>query len=147
MPVTITNITKTRINNRLVKEITLIFLKKYKFDNCEVEVSFVGDMSMKKLNKLFRGADKVTDVLAFPVVSQDNFFSNNYYLGEIIIDVPQIKRQAKYFSPNFKSELLFILIHGLLHLIGREDNTSSGKEAMIKEGQAFFRGIKKYDKI
>jgi len=90
----------------------------------------VGDIKIKALNKTYRGKNSVTDILAFP--GEDNF------LGELIIDLAQIRRQAKRFSPSFQDELIFILVHGLLHLVGYDDKSIKGKKKMIDLGKTFI---------
>ena len=85
---------------------------------------------IRRLNKEYRKIDRVTDVLAFE--GEDN------YLGELIIDHTQIRRQAKRFSPSTEKELVFILTHGLLHLLGYEDKTEQGKMEMERLGKEFI---------
>ena len=95
----------------------------------------VGDKTIRKLNKIYRHKDKTTDILSFD--GEDDF------LGEIIINYAQIKRQAKKFNNTVKKELMFILAHGLLHLIGYDDKDEKGRLKMEKLGNEF---IKKYEK-
>lgn len=131
----INNKTKSRININLVKRITDKFLLVNKKKDRDVSIAFIGDSKMKELNAIYRDRDRVTDILAFPDEDDD--------LGELIINYAQIKRQAKKFSNNTEEELVFILVHGLLHLIGYEDESEEGKGEMEKLGKKF---IKKYDK-
>mgnify|MGYP001617434318 CR=1 FL=1 len=105
------------------------FLKK---KNSEVSVHLVGDKKIKKINKKYRGINKVTDVLAFAMQDQaslryarQGISSNlgqekikNNDLGDIFISIPQIKRQAKEQKILYKEELVRILAHGILHLNG-----------------------------
>ena len=112
----------------IVKTI-LDFLKKKNF---EVSVHLVGDKKMKKINKHYRGMDKVTDVLAFALqdfplrpsfakgfgMAQQGFGERNKDLGDIFISIPQVKRQAKEQKILYKEELVRILAHGVLHLNG-----------------------------
>lgn len=119
--VEINNKTRSKINIVLVRRIVENFLKYYKLKKYEVSIAFVGDKTIKKLNKQYRKINKITDVLAFRVDDESNF------LGEIIIDYAQIKRQAK---ASNKQELIYILVHGLLHLIGYNDKTEAEAEKM-----------------
>ena len=127
----INNKTRNEIDLSLIKKITEKFLKYYKLESKEVSIAFVGDKTIKKLNKKYRDKDYITDVLAF--VGEDN------YLGEIIIDYAQIKRQAKRFSGSVKEEMIFILVHGLRHLLGHEDKTVKGKKKMERLGEKFIK--------
>jgi len=128
----INNQTKHKIDLRLVEKVVKVFAQAYKINkNKEISLAFVGDTEIKKLNKSYRGLNKATDILSFP--GEDNF------LGEIIIDYDQIKRQAVSFKNSAKKELIFILVHGLLHLIGYEDETDKEREEMIKLGEKFIK--------
>ncbi len=125
----INNKTRSNINVKLVKKIANQFLKIYNKQNYQVSIAFVGDLRMKKLNKEYCKINQVTDVLAFPGEDDSSASSPQPgsgqavqdFLGEIIIDYAQIKKQAKKYSKNVKEELIFILMHGLLHLVGYTD--------------------------
>ncbi|MBU4256942.1 rRNA maturation RNase YbeY [Patescibacteria group bacterium] len=132
----INNKTKSRIDLNLVKKIADNFLKTHKNRNCEVSIAFVGDRVIRKLNRNYRKIDKVTDVLSFP--------GEGIFLGEVIIDYAQIKRQAREFGSSVNDELVFILVHGLLHLIGYDDKTERGAKEMERLGEKFILNF--YDK-
>jgi len=135
--VEINNKTRSKIDLGLIRKITEKFLKYYKLKGKEVSIAFVGDKTIKKLNKKYRNKNYVTDVLAFA--------GENDYLGEIVIDYAQIKRQAKRFSGGVKKELIFILVHGLLHLLGYEDKTEKDRQEMERLGEEFIKlKIKNY---
>lgn len=129
----INNKTRSRIDVEFVKKVSEKFLKKYKIKNKEVSIVFVGDSAIRKINKQYRGKDKATDVLSFE--GEDEF------LGEILIDYAQIKRQAKKFKNKTKDELVFILVHGLLHLLGYDDETEKGRLKMEKLGNNFIKSL------
>lgn len=130
----INNKTKSKIDLFLVKKTAERFLTVYKQEKKEVSIVFVGDSVIRRLNKTYRSQDKITDVLAFR--------GEGKFLGEIIIDYAQIKRQAPKFSSNTQKELIFILVHGLLHLIGLQDKTAKGKKEMERAGQEFINKLK-----
>jgi probable rRNA maturation factor len=77
----------------------------------KVSVAFVSPKVMRRLNRVYRGKDKVTDVLSFP------FFKKGL-LGEILICSAQAERQAKKFGHSFEEEIAILLVHGFLHLFG-----------------------------
>lgn len=130
--VEIINKTRSNINLRLVKKIAEKFLELNK-EKRDVSIVFVGDKRIQDLNRLYRKKDKVTDILSFDG-DEDSF-------GEIVIDYQQIKRQAKVFSKSLKDELVFILIHGLLHLLGYNDKTEREYREMEKLGYLFMKKI------
>ena len=130
----INNKTRTKINLRLVKIITENFFVYYKIKNKNVSIVFVGDIVMTRLNKKYRCKNYPTDILSFQDDEGD--------LGEIIIDYAQIKRQAFKFSKSIKAELIFILVHGLLHLLGYEDESEKGRMNMENLGKEFILQLK-----
>jgi len=133
MSVEINNKTKAKINLSLVKKIARKFLKKHKKEKKDLSVAFVGDKKIKELNKNYRKINEVTDVLSFP--------GEEKFLGEIIIDYNQVKRQAGKFGNKPKDELIFILVHGLLHLLGYDDRTEEGRREMERLGNKFLKNF------
>ncbi|MDD4332966.1 MAG: rRNA maturation RNase YbeY [Patescibacteria group bacterium] len=132
--VEINNTTKMLIDVKLSKLVAEKFLKYYKKEKFAVSIAFVGDKKIKKLNKIYRGIDKSTDVLSFE--------GEGDFLGEIIINFVQIKRQARELKHSAREELIFILTHGLLHLLGYDDNTEKERTKMIKIGEKFINNLK-----
>jgi len=127
MQIEIVNLTKNRIDEKHFKRIGEIVLKKLKQpEDAEVSLVFVGDVKMKGLNKKYRGINKTTDVLSF-VYNQNNF------LGEIVISISTAKKQAIKRSYPLKRELSELFVHGILHLVGYEDETQDGYSRMLKK--------------
>ena len=131
----VNNKTPNKIDLKQVREVAENFLYYYHREDQEVSIAFVGDQIIKKLNQAYRNTNKPTDVLAFP--GEDGF------LGELVIDYAQIKRQAPRHSANTQEELIFILVHGLLHLLGYKDDTAEKKQVMINLGEDFIKHWKK----
>ena len=135
MVVEINNKTKNRIDLSLIKKAAEKFLRAYKKTDYSVSIALVGDKKIRKLNRRYRGVDGVTDVLSFP--------GEEKFLGEIIIDYNQVKRQARQFRGRgmraVEEELVFILAHGLLHLLGYDDGTEVGRREMERLGEEFIK--------
>jgi probable rRNA maturation factor len=139
----INNKTRSRINLLLIKKIVEKFFKTYSPDAAfDVSIAFVGDITMRRLNRVYRGKNKITDVLVFLLSSPRKNRPNSKYLGEIIIDYAQIKRQSKTYKNTIQRELIFILVHGLLHLLGYNDNTERGRRKMEELGEGFISKLK-----
>lgn len=134
MNIEINNRTRHKIDLALVKKITSAFGRKYILGDKNLSVAFIGGAEMKKLNSRYRGQDCRTDILSFK--------GDGGELGEIVIDYAQIKRQASEFGQTAERELVFILVHGLLHLIGYDDKTEADRLKMIKLGEEFLKKIK-----
>lgn len=120
MNLEINNLTKNRIERRFFQKIAERAIKILKIKIEEISLVFVGDARMKNLNKKHRKRDRVTDVLTFDY-------------GEIIICLPQARKQAKELGHSLKKELAVLLIHGILHLAGYSDETSREYDIMKKE--------------
>lgn len=90
----------------------------------DVSVHMIGDMRMTKLNAQYRGKSYPTDVLSFPT-------DDAYDLGDIFICVPQIIRQSKRFGITAKEECVRMLVHGVLHLLGYDHQTTREANKMF----------------
>lgn len=116
------------ITTTQVSLITKIAAKHEKKIKGLVEVTIVSDAVIKKLNKQYRGKNKVTDVLSFGW--QEGGDMPTTMLGEIYICYSQIQRQAKTFKCSAKEEFVRMLVHGLLHIVGY-DHVSKSEAAKM----------------
>ncbi len=80
---------------------------------------------MRQLNREYRKKNYATDVLSFP---SPDVFRIQGYLGELVVCLPVLKRQAREQGHSQKAELEVLLVHGVLHLLGM-DHEKSQKEA------------------
>ncbi len=121
--------------HRHLKKAKLMFL----------ELHFIGNPQMRKINSKHRGIDKSTDVLSFPMLdhlrakSLDREISRELKapevsLGDILICLPVARAQSKKFDVSLEQEVLHLLSHGLLHLLGY-DHDISEKEATIMQAK------------
>lgn len=94
-------------------------------------VRVVGSAEMRRLNRTYRKKDYPTDVLSF--VSPEPFRSLGH-LGELVIALPVLKKQARELKHSAEIELQVLLAHGLLHLLGF-DHEKGPKKA--REQQAW----------
>jgi len=115
------------IKHSLVKRVIKIASRRAKKIKGEIEVNIVDGQTIKKLNKLFRQKNQVTDVLSFAWQEEKRITSP--MLGQIFICYPQIKRQAKEYELAVETEFIRMLTHGLLHLVGHDHGNS--REAKI----------------
>ena len=125
----INNTTSRKINIGRIKKITENFSKKYKIKE-GVSLAVIGDRKMKQLNCLYRGQDKITDILTF------------VDLNEIIINFNQIVRQAQEGKKKIWDEFEFMFVHGLLHLSGFDDSNEKDRLKMIELGDNFLFSLK-----
>ena len=99
--------------DRIVVEVSKELSARQRKPVRNISVAFVSEKEMRKLNLHYRGADRVTDVLSFTLDQPDSF-------GEIILSYEQAKRQSKTMKHSVRSELTFLLVHGLLHVFGHD---------------------------
>jgi len=109
---------KQRVNRKLFKELLERMVAHYKLDNPEITLAFVDDPAIEKLNTKFRKKNGPTDVLSFPIA--ETGADGLYYLGDIIISVPNALRNCDGKSHNLQRELEVLTVHGFLHLLGYE---------------------------
>jgi len=88
----------------------------------ELSVALIGDDEMQSLNARFRGKDRPTDVLAFPMEAQGPPVSR--LLGDVVISIDTAARQAAERNVEITDEIRVLLVHGVLHLIGYDHERS-----------------------
>ncbi len=103
----------------------------------ELSVILVGEGRIRELNRLHRGFDEVTDVIAFPQMSPGELALERERdapgpepLGDIAICLPVAAREARERGESLGGELALLGLHGLLHLLGHEDDTEIGAGEM-----------------
>ncbi|MGE3278610.1 MAG: rRNA maturation RNase YbeY [Candidatus Altimarinota bacterium] len=97
-----------------------------------VNLIFCDDSTLHRLNRDFRKKDKVTDVLTFTYYDESQLRTPDpeFLLGEVILSIPQTKRQAKEYGVTFESEMYKLCIHGLLHLRGYDHEADEDYRVM-----------------
>ena len=95
----------------------------------QLSLVMVGDDEMRRLNRRYRGQRKTTDVLSFAQLEGDAIESaDDSHLGDVVVSVPVARRQARQGGWTLEEELLRLVIHGLLHVLGY-DHEKSVREA------------------
>ena len=84
-----------------------------------VSVAFVAPAEMKRVNRIYRRRNEATDILSFPLGGRS---------GEILLCMPEVRRQARLFERSPKNCLFFLFIHGLLHLKGMRHGGTMEKQ-------------------
>lgn len=102
-----------------------------------LSLNLVGDTKMRSLNRTYRGKDKSTDVLSFPL--QENIrkgvydsFLEKLELGDLFISKPVCEKQAREFNLTFGEEFIHLVVHGFLHLLGYDHEISSKEEKIME---------------
>ncbi len=147
--VEINNLTSVEIDQNFIKEIAQTILQKEKKDGI-LSIAFIGPGRMRKLNKKYRGKNRVTDVLAFEEKGLEPMpwsqeLRKIQGLGEVVICLREVKKNAKKFNEDFKKELARVLIHGILHLLGYDHEKSEKEAKKMKEKEEEY--LKKIIKL
>ena len=95
----------------------------------DVTLVLTGDTQMLEINSQYRGIDSTTDVLSFPAGETDPD-SDALYLGDVIISYPRAVIQARKGGHSIESELLLLVVHGMLHLLGYDHADQVEKDSM-----------------
>ena len=99
----------------------------------EVSVTFTDNAGIRKINKEYRGIDRDTDVLSFPMTDEGEEFTLDpetecYNLGDIVISLEKAVAQAEEYGHSFQREVAFLTVHSMLHLLGYDHERSESEE-------------------
>lgn len=104
-----------------------------------LNIVLTDDDEIQRINNLYRGKNHPTDILTFEYgLDQD-------VLGDMMISLETVERQAPDFENTFEEELLYIVIHGVLHLLGfehEETDDISSEQMIMKQSEYFARYVK-----
>jgi len=112
-------------------------LAHYDIKSFDINIIFTSDTYVSDLKKEFFSKNQWTDVIAFPLHSENE----KSIEGEIYISLPTAKENAKLFRQPYSKELIRLVIHGSLHLLGIEDDTIKNKEKMVELEELFLNDI------
>lgn len=105
--------------------------------NLYINIVFTSPNNIHEINKKYRDVDRETDVLSFPMFEKEEL--ENYVakpwkdiLGDIIISIEQVKKQAEEYGHSFERELAYMMVHGFYHLMG-EDHIEENDKKIMRE--------------
>lgn len=143
----------------LIRSAIAICIDKTGFElDYELNVLFTGNDKIKAINYEQRNIDKITDVLSFPMVVMNNgkiiedtgdydVDTGKIILGDIVVSVDKAVEQAQEYGHGFEREVVFLVIHGLLHLLGYDHETVKEEKIMKDLNYIVLNelGLKRYD--
>lgn len=98
-----------------------------------VTLVWTGDTEVRRLNRKHRGIDRTTDVLSFPLAAGGGWPAIGAEgIGDIVISVPEAKREARLRGRGYRDELRLLIVHGFLHLLGYDHMKTSDRKRMFK---------------
>jgi len=115
-------------NAQAIKDLCTLVLNDTSYESISIEIIFCDDDHLSKLKMKYFNEDVLTDVLAFPI-------KNDAVLeSEIYISYDRALANSKEFDVSLNNEIVRLIVHGLLHLLGyRDDNTESKKIMFDKQ--------------
>ena len=97
-----------------------------------VSVELTNDSVIHEYNREYRSVDRPTDVLSFPADEGGELLSiPDGFLGDIMISVPRAEEQGKELGHSTEREIIFLTVHGLLHLLGYDHMTEEDESIML----------------
>lgn len=143
------------VDERLEALVTQVVDKVLDFEGCEeeyeVSISFVGNEEIRSLNMEYRGIDKATDVLSFPMLEfiedeeeeevddSAEYIDEELALGDIVISMEKTLEQSKEYGHSFNRELAFLLVHGMLHLLGYDHEVEASEGEIFEKQEKILK--------
>lgn len=110
----------------------------------EMGIAIVGDAEIQQLNRDYRGQDSPTDILSFSMQTEESKFLSTdqpFYLGDLVISYTRVESQAAQLGHTPDAEIHFLVLHGLLHLAGYDDETEEGNILMWERQMYLWQQI------
>ena len=126
---------KFRINRKDIIRAVELVLGSVRRKSAGVNVVFIDNKTIKKLNRQFLRHDYITDVIAFP-------FDDGGLLGDVVVSVERAREEALLRGIPMREEVLRYVIHGVLHLLGYRDKRPSDKKRMWARQEEIVEKIK-----
>jgi probable rRNA maturation factor len=153
----VNNLTRSNINEAMLKKVAEHVLKGEKIKGKELSIAIVGAQKSKAFNKKYRNKEKAANVLSFPAGNDSIPSEARYhtvpgeveggkvgarevegYLGEIVLCPAEIKKDAKKYGMIFDRALAWMLIHGVLHLVGYDHHTSKQDTMRMEQKEDMY---------
>ncbi|HWQ68656.1 MAG TPA: rRNA maturation RNase YbeY [Patescibacteria group bacterium] len=128
---------KIRLDTSFLKKVGQTTLVRAGVDEAECGLVLVGDRTMTRLNRQYRGKATSTDVLSFPMREGSFGSLSPHLLGDVVISAETADRQAKAAGRTLRDELTALLIHGILHLLGYDHQMPSEARRMKRLERQF----------
>ena len=134
-------INETKINvteyKKLIREI-------FKFDKSKtiMNIIFVTDEEIQRINREYRNIDRITDVISFALNDEKDFLIKTEEIGDIFICVDQAIRQANEYNHSIEREIGFLSVHGYLHLHGYDHMTEEDEKIMFAKQDEILNNAK-----
>ncbi|MCK5044528.1 rRNA maturation RNase YbeY [Candidatus Parcubacteria bacterium] len=146
--VEINNLTTSSVDEEFIQKIIQQVLQGEGIkEEIELSLAFVGPGRMREINKRYRGKNRATDILSFP---ESKILMQKFKigptekipgLGEMIICLREVKKNAKRMDLAFEKELTKVVIHGLLHLLGHDHEKEEAEAVKMQKKEDHYLEI------
>lgn len=134
------NTTHSEFDFSIIRQAAFLTLSAHKSEDYELSILLTNDDHIAELNQEYRSIDSPTDVLAFPMLENDeNSLINSKILGDVVISLETAERQAIAENHSFEEEVASLTVHGVLHLLGYDHHTPEEARKMFSEQTAILQ--------
>ena len=112
-------------------------------EDVEVDLLFVDNEAIREMNLEYRDKDSATDVLSFPMYEPDEEIDDEeeVLLGDIVISLERAQEQCEEYGHSLEREVMYLLVHGLLHLAGYDHMEEEDKKVMRAQEEKLLAQI------
>lgn len=118
---------------------------------CIISVMLTDDEGIRAVNRDFRGVDRATDVLSFPMnellpgefdeeLCEHDMDSGAVLLGDMMISIPRCEEQGEEFGHGYKREIMYLTVHSVLHLLGYDHIDEGEMKAQMRAREKAIMG-------
>ena len=133
------NLSKKKLDTSILKKLGKQILKEEGISREEhINCVFINNRHIKQLNRKYKGINSPTDVLAFSFTKGEGSEYRRDMFGDIFISVEMAVDNAERFNQCFTEELKLLFVHGMLHLLGYNDESKKDKEKMRSKENHFL---------
>ncbi len=119
----------------MIRKLARTILRELNHPDKEIGILFVDDRQIRDLNQKYLKRDHPTNVISFPMAQGKFPEINPQLLGDVVISVETARREAQESGLSLEEEIAFLLIHGILHLMGYDHTRGNrGRMAVVQEG-------------
>lgn len=136
MKLVFSRLSKSKPSEKMVallrQAVKLSLLRMRADQKVEVSLTLTDDPGIRELNKAYRQMDRPTDVLSFPINEGQVLAAGGgrRLLGDIIISTERAEEQALAYGHSYEREMAFLVVHGMLHLLGLDHQNPAEAEHM-----------------
>lgn len=130
-----------RVDRRRLRRRAQAILRALDRADAELSLTLVDDAAIADLNARYRGRPGATDVLSFSLLEGPHAERRGALLGDVVISLETAERQARRARRSLDEEVLRLLIHGALHLVGHDHERAAEARAMRAEERRIRRAV------